>query len=453
MKTLISGGTGLVGKELGKALATKNHEIFILTRNPKKAQMECPFPHKALHWKELESRPEMMELDHIIHLAGTNVAEQRWNKKFKDKIYNSRVQSTKKLAALAKRCPHLKSFVSTSAIGIYGDTGEKEVLEDHNPGHGFMSNVCQNWEKVTEVPSSVRKVIFRVGVVFSEKGGALEKLLTPIQAGVGGPLATGQQFMSWIDIEDLVNLYVFALENPIQGVFNAVAPHPIRNQHLTRFIGKHLGRKTPFSAPYFALRILVGEIARHLVESQKINSQKIQNQGFRFLYPQVEDSIKKRVTKSKGMGKRMIFEQWIPKPKEEVFSFFSEVKNLERVTPPSFHLKTRISIETMGKDTLVSHKLRVNGIPICWQSLITEWNPPHQFTDIQKKGPFKKWNHTHSFKDLAGGTLITDQVDLEIPFGIFGYTLAGWKIFRDVEKIFTFRHKTIRKIYGLTDSF
>ena len=154
------------------------------------------------------------------------------------------------------------------------------------------------------------------------------------------------------------------------------------------------------------------------------------------------------------MGKRIIFEQWIPKKKEEVFSFFSEVKNLESITPPNLHFKTtRMLTETIGEDTLITHKLRMNGIPISWQSLITKWNPPHQFTDIQKKGPFKKWHHTHFFKDLAGGTLMIDQVDLEVPFGIFGHTIAGWKIFKDVEKIFTFRYKTIQEIYGFNDSF
>ena len=196
MKTLISGGTGLVGKELGRILATKNHEVFILTRNPETAKTQCPFPHKALSWKELENHSGLKDLDHIINLAGANITERRWNKNFKNKIYSSRIETTKKLVTLANlRCPGLNSFVSTSAIGLYGQTGETPVMEDHSQDHSFLAHVCRDWEAATKTLQRGRTVIFRVGVVFSEKGGALGKIVPPIQAGIGGPIAGGEQFM------------------------------------------------------------------------------------------------------------------------------------------------------------------------------------------------------------------------------------------------------------------
>ena len=298
MKVLISGGTGLVGTELGKTLAVKNHKVLILTRNPETAKIQCPFPHKPLSWDDLENHPELTDLDHIINLAGANVNERRWNKDFKNKIYSSRVETTKKLVTLANtHCLNLKSFISTSAIGIYGDTEGKTVTEDHPGGSSFLAHVCKDWEAVTKNLQKKRTVIFRVGVVFSEKGGALEKMVPPIQTGFGGPISGGGQFMSWVDIEDLVNMYIFALEKPIEGVFNAVAPVSITNKDLTQIIGRHLGKKTFLKVPYPVLRILLGELAGYLVESQKISPQKIQKEGFEFLYPNAEDSIKKRVSK------------------------------------------------------------------------------------------------------------------------------------------------------------
>ena len=173
-------GTGLIGRELGKTLAAKNHKIFILTRNPETAQIQCPFPHKALSWEALENHPKLTDMDHIINLAGANVTERRWNKNFKNKIYSSRIETTKKLVTLANtRCSRLKSFVSTSAIGIYGHTGEKSVTEDHPQGRSFLARVCRNWEAVTKSFKKGRTVIFRVGVVFSQKGGALKKMVPP----------------------------------------------------------------------------------------------------------------------------------------------------------------------------------------------------------------------------------------------------------------------------------
>lgn len=447
MKILISGGTGLIGKELGKALVEKNHEVLILTRNPQKAKIQCPFPHTALSWNELENHPELANLDHIINLAGTNVNERRWNKDFKNKIHSSRVETTKKLVIIAEtRCPKLKSFVSTSAIGIYGNTERKIVTEDHPKGSSFLAHVCKNWEEAAKNLQIGRVVIFRVGIVFSDKGGALEKMVPPIQMGLGGAISGGHQFMSWIDIEDLVNMYIFALEKPIEGTFNAIAPNPITNKDLTQTIGKHLDKKTFLMVPYPALRILLGELANYLVESQKINPQKIQKEGFKFLYPKAEDSIKKRVPTLKRMGRKLIFEQWIPKTKEETFSFFSKAENLEKITPKELYFKIlNISTKSIKEGTRINYKLRINGVPIKWQTLITQWNPSEGFVDRQEKGPFKNWNHFHLFKKLGNGTLIIDELDIEIPFGFLGYIATSWKVFRDVEKIFNYRRQVLHK--------
>ncbi|MCJ8276869.1 MAG: DUF1731 domain-containing protein [Bdellovibrionales bacterium] len=189
-------------------------------------------------------------------------------------------------------------------------------------------------------------------------------------------------------------------------------------------------------------------MAYHLVENQKVSSQKIQDKGFQFKYPSVEKSVEKRVPKLRGTEKRYIYEQWIPQTKEEVFPFFADAKNLEKITPEILHFKVlNSSTETVQNNTEINYKLKINGVPVRWKTLIIDWNPPHQFVDNQEKGPYKKWHHTHTFEELGGGTLMTDQVDFIIPLGLLGYGMTSWKVEADVQNIFNYRREVIHEIY------
>ena len=449
MKILISGATGLVGSELGKKLVAKGHEIYVLTRSPEKANQYCPFPQTPVSWDEFYDNTELENLDCIIHLAGTSLFDQRWNKKFKDKIYHSRVDTTKRLVEFAnKKTKKLKAFISTSAVGIYGEADDKPITEEAPKSYSFLGKVCQEWESPLEKLMNARGVIFRVGIVFSEKGGALSEMVPPIQMGYGGPLGSGKQFTSWIDIDDLVNMYVFAIENDIYGVYNAVSPNPKTNKEITQWIAKHLSKKAFLPVPLFALRLVMGEVAPHLVESQTISADKILSKGFKFENDELEKSLTKRVPKLSGTEKRVIYEQWVPKSKSEVFEFFSDAKNLETITPPSLNFKIlNMSTDKIESGSIINYKLKIDGIPIKWRTLIKDWDPPHMFSDNQEKGPYTKWYHIHRFEDLGGGTLMTDQVDFKIPLGLSGKLIAGWKVVRDVQKIFQFRRETIDKIY------
>ena len=450
MKILISGGTGLVGKELGKTLSQKGHQLFVLTRSPDKANWQCPYPQTPITWEELGSSSLLPPLDAIINLAGAGVADRRWTGAYKKEIHDSRVQGTKRLVDLAcERCPKLSVFISTSAIGIY-DSPHGELLPEEAPqSQGFLGQLCQDWEAAAQgLKEGVRTLILRVGVVFSEKGGALAKMVPPIQGGYGGFLGDGQQYMSWIDREDLTNMYVFALENKIQGTFNATAPQPETNRAITKHIAQRLGVRGGPRVPYLALRLGLGEAASHFVESQKVSSAKIQKAGFQFECQQVHESIGKRVPLLKGSEKRLIFQQWLPLSKEELFPFFSDAKNLEQITPPSLRFKIlNTSTETIQSGTEINYRLRIDGVPVRWRTLIKDWKPPHMFSDNQEKGPYKKWYHTHLFEDLAHGTLMTDQVDMILPLGLLGSLALSWKVFRDVEKIFQYRKKIIHDLF------
>ncbi|MEM7645959.1 MAG: TIGR01777 family oxidoreductase [Pseudomonadota bacterium] len=450
MVGLIAGGSGLVGSELGKKLAAKGHTLFVLTRSKEKAEMSCPYPMTPVTWDELDSHPDLKNLDYVVNLVGTSINDKRWSSSFKKIIYSSRVDRTRQLAQWAnKSCKNLKCFISTSAIGIYGDTDGEWVPEDHSLSYGFLGQLCQDWEQAAHEVQDTRLAILRVGVVFSEKGSALSEMVPPIQMGVGGPIAGGQQWMSWIDVDDLADMFVFAIEKPIKGVYNAVAPEPATNKVITQTIASRLGKSAFLPVPYFALRAILGPMAKHIIENQKLSSQKIQDEGFQFTYPNVESSIKKRVPQLKGMQRRLIFEQWVPSKKEEVFPFFAEAKNLEQIPPPSlnFHILDS-STEKIQLNTIFNYKLKIDGIPVRWRTLIKAWDPPHFFADNQEKGPYRKWYHEHYFKDLAGGTLMTDQVDLEIPLGWLGYGAASWKVLRDVKNIFRYRREVIHKKYN-----
>lgn len=449
MKILIAGGTGLVGKELGKKLTDSSHEVFVLSRSPEGASWTCPYPQIALDWESLESHPAIPGIDAIINLAGTSLADRRWDKKLKEELYTSRIQSTARLVEVAnRRCQNLQCFISASAVGIYGNSGDLLVDEDQPHSYSFLGKLCQDWEAALTPLQNGRKVIFRTGIVLSEKGGALEKIVTPIQSGMGGYLGNGQQFMSWIDIDDLVNMYLFALENPINGVFNAVAPNPVSNRDFSKTIADHLGVKLGLSIPYFAIRIAVGEMARYLMESQRVSSAKIQNKGFQFQFKKLRESIEARVPQLHGLEHRLIFEQWINKSKEELFPFFSDVKNLAKITPE--HLNFQVlssSSENVGAGTEFKYKLKIKGFYILWTSKIMEWDPPHQFIDQQEKGPYKKWRHLHQLTELAGGTVIKDVIDFEIPLGAIGYGATSWMVTKDLHDIFHHRLKAIDLLF------
>jgi uncharacterized protein len=450
MNILISGGTGLVGSEIGKKLATKGYKLFVLTRDKQKALLNCPFPQTPIDYSEVKTHPILNELTAIINLAGANISEKRWTSSYKKKIYDSRIQTTELLCELAEsHCPKLKTFISTSAVGIYGDHGANLIHEESTLSNEFLGKLCQDWEQPVQRVKSARNVIFRIGIVFSDKGGALKEMVPPIQAGIGGALGKGTQYMSWIDIEDLTDLFTFALENEIQGVFNAVAPQPDTNKNISLEIAKHLNKSLLLNIPYFAIRALVGELALHLVESQNISSEKIRQKGFQFKFNSIKDSILKRVPQLSGLQKQFQFQQWLDLPKEEIFPFFADARNLENITPKKLNFKIlSTSTPEIQEGTIINYKLKIEGIPVKWQTLIKDWQPPHFFSDNQEKGPYKKWYHQHIFEDLAGGTLMTDKIDVELPLGALGYSVASWKVLNDVNNIFNFRRQIIFDIFS-----
>ncbi|MCB0663885.1 MAG: TIGR01777 family oxidoreductase, partial [Saprospiraceae bacterium] len=246
MKTiLIGGGTGLVGERLSEMLESKGYKVLHLSRSK---NLEARFPAYQWDLKNGFVDPEAIaKADAVINLAGAGIADKPWTTSRKKVIIDSRVDSTlllKTAFELAGKKP--AAFISAAAIGYYGNRGEENLTEDKAPGNdGFLSESCVLWEEAVKkvAETSIRTVWFRIGIVLSTKGGALEKIMLPVKFHVGGYFGNGKQWYSWIHLDDLCQMFIHALENPqMEGVYNAVSPHPERNKEFTRLIGEALGK-------------------------------------------------------------------------------------------------------------------------------------------------------------------------------------------------------------------
>ncbi len=294
MKILISGASGLVGEHLTPTLLAKDHEVHKLVR-------KTPSNSDEIQWNAetgfSESEKVKLEnFDAVIHLAGDNVASENWSDEKKRKIKESRTVGTRVLVDALKNLQNPpKHFISASAIGFYGNRGDEILSEQSAKGEGFLPEVCAAWEaEIKKAETFARVVYLRIGVVLAKDGGALEKMLTPFKFGVGGTVGSGKQYMSWIALDDLIKMIHFALENEsLRGAVNAVAPNPVNNAEFTKTLGKVLSRPTFLPVPEFAIKTLFGEMGETLLlEGARVLPQKLQDAGFEFDFPNLEDAMK-----------------------------------------------------------------------------------------------------------------------------------------------------------------
>jgi uncharacterized protein (TIGR01777 family) len=302
MKVLISGSSGLIGKALQKELKNYGHEVIVLVRDKTKVSPSSIF------WDPLHSLIDISSLegfDAIVNLSGENITLGRWNEARKEMILESRVKSTKTLVdALIRLKNPPKVLINASAIGYYGDRNGEICNENTSPGTGFLSQVCQQWERAT-LPAEekgIRTVLLRTGLVLSADGGALEKMLTPFKLGVGGRLGSGKQYISWITIDDLVGIILFSIGNDsINGPINAVTADAVMNEDFTKALGEVLNRPTPLPIPEFMLKVLAGEelTKNILLSSTRVEPKKLLQEGYLFKYPNLEEALEYLVKKER----------------------------------------------------------------------------------------------------------------------------------------------------------
>jgi len=293
MRILITGSTGLVGSALVRDLSGAGHAVLRLVRTPPQAAGE-------VHWDAAAGRLDIAKLsavDAVVHLAGESIAEGRWNAAKKARIRDSRVIGTRFLAeSLAQLPQRPKVMVCASAVGYYGDRGEEVLREDSAPGQGFLAGVCREWEAAADPAraAGIRVVHLRTGVVFAKRGGALAKMLPPFRFGLGGPMGSGTQYMSWIAIDDLIAVLRCAVEDAnYAGAINAVAPEAVTSAQFARVLGKVLRRPAVLPAPAVAVRLLLGEMADALLlASQRVEPARLAALGYRFAYPSLEGALR-----------------------------------------------------------------------------------------------------------------------------------------------------------------
>ncbi len=290
---LVTGGTGLIGKSLCKLLQSKGHSVFILSR--KKIANPSYF-----YWNinaNYIDEKAITKANYIIHLAGEGIADKRWTKSRKKVLLNSRVNSANLLFDKVKKLnPKLKGFIAASGIGYYGATTSTKIYTEQDTfGNDFISTICKLWEKATFQFNSlnIRTVIFRTGVVLSKNGGAYPKISNPIKLGLGMAFGNGKQYMPWIHIEDICNMYANAIENNnIQGVYNATAPEHITNKTFCKTIATILKKLFWLpNMPSFILKLILGKMGVILLEGSRISGSKIIATGFTFKFPKVKDAL------------------------------------------------------------------------------------------------------------------------------------------------------------------
>ncbi len=282
----VTGASGLIGSALVGHLKSEGHTVQRLVRR-------SPISSDEVQWNPLTGFVDLQPLngvDAIIHLAGVGVGDKRWNRKYKAEILNSRLLGT---TAIASAATELKPevFISASAIGWYGESGNRAVVETDRYGDDFLATVCREWEGAADLAGEIRTVKLRTGLVLDPTGGALGKMLPLFRFGLGGKLGSGKQWWSWITLHDQIRAIMFALENPISGPVNITTPNPVTNQEFTSALARAMHRPALFPAPALALKIALGGFSSEVLGSKKVVPQVLQDAGFVWDYPHISEAL------------------------------------------------------------------------------------------------------------------------------------------------------------------
>jgi len=286
----VTGASGLIGSSLIGYLKSQGHTVQRLVRRPAVSSEE-------ITWDPIAGTVDMEALagvDAVIHLAGAGVSDKRWTKKYKSEILNSRLLGTTTIAkAVAIVKPQV--FISASAIGWYGESGNRAVIESDRVGDDFLAAVCREWESAADLAGDVRTVKLRTGLVLDPTGGALGKMLPIFRFGLGGKLSNGKQWWSWITLHDQIRAIAFLLENKVSGPVNLTSPNPVTNSEFTAGLARAMHRPALFPVPAIALKIVLGGFSAEVLGSKKVMPQALTEAGFTFDYPHISSALEKLV--------------------------------------------------------------------------------------------------------------------------------------------------------------
>lgn len=436
MRVGITGAGGLIGRALSEALCRRDWTPVPLPRRPSAEQLEA--------------------LDAVVHLAGESIAG-RWTEEKKNEIRSSRVDGTRAVVQALLACRiKPRALISASAVGYYGDRADEPLFETSKAGRDFLATVCEQWEHEALVAQSsgVRTVVLRTGIVLAREGGALPQMARPFAFGAGGRLGSGRQFVPWIGLDDIVSLYLFAIDaQTLRGPVNAVSPDVATNARVAQAIGAAMHRPALAPAPRFALQAILGEFAGTLLASQLVLPSVASAAGYVWRQQRLETALQHIFDPTKTTKSPLLHtfasQQFVPQPIDAVFNFFSDARNLEGLTPPALHFSLHKPAGDLHEGRLIDYDLHLRGVPVAWKTLILKWNPPLGFVDVQLRGPYALWEHEHNFTTAPGGTIISDNVTYALPLSPL-CALALPFVRREVKDIFAYRRREIARRFART---
>ncbi len=297
MRVLVSGSSGLVGRSLDETMHREGHTVLHLVR-PESADQRPA--NGAVRWNPPSGEFDAAKADGadaVDHLAGASIADGRWSEERKRLLRTSRVDATRHLVShLAKLSRPPRIFVAASAVGYFGDRGDEVLIESSAPANDFLGKLCQEWEaeSLQAEKFGARVVLLRFGIILASHGGALVKMLPPFRMGAGGPIGSGRQWMSWIALPEVIDVIHYALQNDaLRGPVNTVTPNPATNKQFSKGLGRAVHRPAIFPLPGFVARVMLGEMADALLlSSQRVTPQKLQQAGYRFQHPDLDDALR-----------------------------------------------------------------------------------------------------------------------------------------------------------------
>jgi uncharacterized protein (TIGR01777 family) len=456
-KIVLAGATGFIGQELGIALVREGFEVSVLTRTPKKYEGRLAFPCKLIAFEKTQMSAAEEAIDGayaVINLVGESIESGTWDLVGKRSVYASRLEPIALLVAAVKKAKlPPKLFLQASATGYYGKTDEL-CTEEHPPApesESFLAKVCIDLEAEGQRVEAygTRFNAMRIGVVLGH-GRALEKINQLYASGVGSRFLGTEGYFPWVAIDDVVAAFVFMAQQAeakqITGPVNVVGPHTATLSHLHTAMTKVHGMQLAPPAPAWIVRKLARKQAVLLFDSARVSPKKLLASGFKFSFNTLEKSIESLFPSGYKGQFRLVKKQFVRADMNEIWKFFSMPQNLEAITPPWLRFKIKnISTEVMGNGTTIHYDLRLNGIPITWKSVISEYVEKKQFKDEQLVGPYHIWEHTHKFETLGDGVLIIDDIIYSLPLGKAGTMVASWYVQKDVGQIFKYRADVVAK--------
>lgn len=481
VQIVVTGATGFVGRALCLRLRRDGHQLTALVRDAARAkgQLGAEVCAVALD-DEAAVRAAVVGADAVVNLAGEPILDRRWTEARKQALRDSRLGITRRLAALlAQRAAPLTVLVSASAVGLYGDAGDRELGEDAPPGDDFAARLCRDWEEAAEAarPHARRVVRARLGIVLGGEGGALFAMLPLFRAGLGGRVGSGEQWVPWIHLEDAADALAWAVGSPqADGAYNVVAPHPVRNRELAAALGRAVRRPAVVPAPALAVRAALGQRAQMVLGSQRALPRRLLAAGLAFRYPTLPEALDESLGRDAPVALAAADGSELPRrspylaarrpryalrtsavidrPLEEVFAFFSAAANLAAITPPRMGFAIAQQSGPLAEGCTIDYRIRALGLPMSWRTVIDAWQPPTPvaaealFVDSQTKGPYASWWHQHRFTRDGDRTRMEDLVLYAPPLGLLGRIANRLLIAGELRRIFAYRDRAMRLRFG-----